>query len=144
DKFHPEFDNAFASCCSMEEIWQQADVVSLHIPLTPDTRKMVNHDWLSKFSKEIILINTSRGETAHTEALVTGIKSRKLKGLALDVLENEKINSLTASQQVAFDFLAKQPNVLFTPHIAGWSHESYARISLVLGTKIMEFYNKTV
>ena len=144
DKYHADFSNAFASCCTMEQIWQQADIVSVHVPLTPGTYHLINQNWIQKFRKEIILINTSRGEVADTAALVANLKSKKLKGLALDVLENEKLNQLTKEQEQAFDYLASQPNVVFSPHVAGWSHESYARISLVLGTKILEYCNNSL
>jgi D-3-phosphoglycerate dehydrogenase len=121
---------------SMEEIFAEADVLSLHIPLTEQTRMLVNDAYLNRFRKNIYVINTARGEVLSLESLQRGIESGKVLGACLDVLENEKIHQLSPQQQATFNFLAQSDRVILTPHIAGWTHESYRRINEVLVQKI--------
>ncbi|MCF0051997.1 2-hydroxyacid dehydrogenase [Dyadobacter sp. LJ53] len=132
DKYRDNYGDAFASESSMQEIMEKADIVSLHIPLTEVTRYLVNDEFVANFSKPFYLLNLSRGETVSLDAVVKGLKSGKILGACLDVLENEKINKLTQAQQEAFDYLRASDNVVLTPHIAGWTHESYIRINEVL------------
>ncbi|MCF0062732.1 2-hydroxyacid dehydrogenase [Dyadobacter chenwenxiniae] len=132
DKYRDNYGDAFASESSMQEIMEKADIVSLHIPLTEVTRYLVNDEFVDNFSKPFYLLNLSRGETVSLDAVVKGLKSGRILGACLDVLENEKINKLTQAQQEAFDYLRASDNVVLTPHIAGWTHESYIRINEVL------------
>ncbi|WP_026632908.1 2-hydroxyacid dehydrogenase [Dyadobacter alkalitolerans] len=132
DKYRDNYSDAYATESSLEEIMQQADVISLHIPLTEITRYMVNDDFVNNFSKPFYLLNLSRGETVSLDAVANGFKSGKILGVCLDVLENEKISKLTDAQQKTFDYLRASDNVVLTPHIAGWTHESYVRINEVL------------
>ncbi len=125
---------------SLETIFQDADIVSLHIPLDDHNRNLVNKEFFSKFSKPIWLINTARGEIVNTADLLDKIKSGKVLGAGLDVLENEKLNSLSPTQKKDFDELTSLPNILLTPHVAGWTFDSYRKISEVLGRKIALFY----
>jgi D-3-phosphoglycerate dehydrogenase len=97
---------------------------------------MVTETYLNRFKKKIILINTARGEIIPLEALAGAIESGKVRGAALDVLENEKINQLTALQQQSFNYLKGRSNVIFTPHIAGWTFESHIKINVALVRKI--------
>ncbi|MDH5380357.1 MAG: phosphoglycerate dehydrogenase, partial [Cyclobacteriaceae bacterium] len=115
----------------------QADLISFHIPLTYETKFLINDDFLDKFKKSIYLINTSRGEIADHETLIKGLKNNKIRGLGLDVLENEKLNTLSENQKERFDFLINHPNTIITPHIAGWSKASYRKISEVIARKIL-------
>lgn len=134
---HPDAcSDAFAIHSSMEEIFDQADVLSLHIPLTEQTRMLVDETYLNRFQKNIYLINTARGEVLSLPALQAALQSGKVLGACLDVLENEKIGKLTPEQQHTFDALTQSDRVIFTPHIAGWTHESYQRINEVLAEKI--------
>ena len=139
DKYRDNYGDAYATESSMEEIMQEADVLSLHIPLTEITRYLVNDDFVENFAKPFYLLNLSRGETVSLNAVVTGLKSGKILGACLDVLENEKINKLTSAQQEAFDYLRASDNVVLTPHIAGWTHESYVRINEVLVEQIKQW-----
>jgi D-3-phosphoglycerate dehydrogenase len=122
----------------MEKVFAETDILSLHIPLTSETRFMVNLDYINQFKKNIILINTARGEIIPLADLVLAIESGKVKAAALDVLENEKINKLSAQQQQSFNYLKSKANVIFTPHIAGWTFESHLKINVALVKKIRE------
>ncbi|TDE15502.1 2-hydroxyacid dehydrogenase [Dyadobacter psychrotolerans] len=139
DKYRDSYGDSFAAAASLEEIMQQADIISLHIPLTDETRFLINDEFVSSVSKPFYLLNLSRGETAELNAITNGLKSGKIKGACLDVLENEKIKNLTSEQQEAFDFLCESENVVLTPHIGGWTHESYQRINEVLVRQISEW-----
>jgi D-3-phosphoglycerate dehydrogenase len=128
-----------ATLTDMSAIFEQADVITFHVPLTSETRHMVGKAYLDKFAKPIWLLNTSRGEVVQLEAVCEALEAGKLLGAGFDVLENEKINALTETQQKSFDYLAKSPQVILTPHIAGWTFESYQRINEVLVEKIKDF-----
>jgi D-3-phosphoglycerate dehydrogenase / 2-oxoglutarate reductase len=141
DKYRYGFGNQFITESTLDEIFREADILSLHIPLTHETNKMVDLNFFTKFSKDIYFCNVARGELVVQDDLVEAIKSGKVKGACLDVLENEKINKLSESQQVSFDYLANHQNVIITPHIAGWTFESYKRINMVLKDKIKRFLN---
>lgn len=136
DKYKTGFSDAFTREASLSDLLQHADVLSLHIPLTWETRGWINEDFLDQFAKPIWLINTSRGEIVPFIALRRGLQKGKLLGACLDVLEQESLERLTAEQAVDFEWLAAQPNVIFTPHVAGWTHESYQRINRVLVDKL--------
>ena len=139
DKYRYGFGNQFVKESTMEEIFKEADILSLHVPLTPETNKMVDHEYLNKFAKSIYFCNVARGELVVQNELVEALKTGKVKGACLDVLENEKIGKLTDEQQRSFEYLAQNPHVVITPHIAGWTFESYKRINTVLKDKIERF-----
>jgi D-3-phosphoglycerate dehydrogenase len=87
-------------------------------------------------------MNLARGEVVDQGAVVALLQAGKMKGAALDVLENEKLYTLSPAQKVNFDFLAQAPNVVLTPHIGGWSHQSYVKINEVLVRKIQDLLKK--
>lgn len=124
---------------SFEELQKKAQILSLHIPMNQENRALINKKWLSGFTQLEYIINTSRGEVLVLEDLVEMLKSGHLKGAALDVLENEKINKLHGAQQKIFKELIKLPQVILTPHVAGWTHESYRKINEILTEKIRNF-----
>lgn len=136
DKFRDAYSDEFAQEASMNEIMQQADILSLHVPLTDETKFLVNDKFIQAFAKPFYLINLSRGETASLTATMRGLQSGKIKGACLDVLENEKLQKLTPEQKEAFDYICGLDSVVLTPHIAGWTHESYYRINEVLVRQI--------
>lgn len=138
DRFAPEKVCSPAICASLEEIQAEADIVSLHIPYIPENLGLVNDGFLGGFLKPVWFLNTSRGDVVDQAALVQHLKSGRVKGAALDVLENEKLQALTPAQQENFDYLAAADNVILTPHIAGWTHESYVKINEVLVAKIRQ------
>lgn len=131
---------------SLQELQQKADVLSLHLPWTPETDKMVNRDFINAFSKPFWLINTSRGKNVVTADLVEAMKSKKVLGAGLDVLEYEKLSFETLFQDKntpeAFQYLLEAKNVLLTPHIAGWTFESHERLAQVIVDKIKLVYSK--
>ncbi|MCC2545156.1 phosphoglycerate dehydrogenase [Hymenobacter sp. BT175] len=124
---------------SLAELQSRAEVLSLHIPYSAANHQLVNHDFLAGFAHPIWLLNTARGEILNHTALADALSSGRVRGAALDVLENEKLATLTPGQQDRFDLLASLPNVVLSPHIAGWTHQSYRRINEVLARKIGDF-----
>jgi D-3-phosphoglycerate dehydrogenase len=136
DKYKHGFTNEFCQEADMKRIFQETDILSLHIPLTPETRGMVNTHYLSQFKKKIILLNTARGEIVPLSDLAESFSMGFVRGAALDVLENEKLNELTPVQKEGFRNLISAGNVIFTPHIAGWTFESHVKINVALVEKI--------
>jgi D-3-phosphoglycerate dehydrogenase / 2-oxoglutarate reductase len=121
---------------SMNEIFEQTDILSLHIPLTEETRGMFSEDFFKRFKKEIWLINTARGEIIPLSVLNKVLKTEKLRGAALDVLENEKLKMMNEQERKNFQELAASKKALLTPHVGGWTFESYVRINEILVNKI--------
>jgi D-3-phosphoglycerate dehydrogenase / 2-oxoglutarate reductase len=139
DKYLVNYGHAHAQEATLEAILAQADVISLHVPLTEETRLMVNEAFVERVAKPFFLMNVARGEIVDLEAVVEGLKSGKIRGAALDVLENEKLKTLTPAQQTAFDYLRTSDRVILTPHIAGWTQESYAKINEALMKQIRAY-----
>lgn len=129
---------------TLDEIQKKADVVSLHIPWTPQTDKMVNLDFISAFTKPFWLINTSRGKNIVTDDLVQALDSGKVLGAGLDVLEYEKLSFetlfLNGKKPAAFEYLLQAENVMLTPHIAGWTYESHEKLAQTIVNKIIKLY----
>ena len=136
DKYKSNFSGAYCKEVKAETIFEEADILSLHIPLTGETRMLVDTDYFKRFKKPIILINTARGEIVSLAAVDKAFVEGCLRGAALDVLENEKLNQLTPVQKEAFNSLRERSNVIFTPHIAGWTYESHVKINVALVQKI--------
>lgn len=125
-------------CATLESLLNESDIISLHIPLTEETQNLVNDDFLEQCKNGLTLINTSRGTIVNLAALLKGFKEGKVYGACLDVLPNEKIDSLSANEREVLRELMTY-NTIFTPHIAGWTQESYRKISEVLLQKIGEW-----
>ncbi|MBB6501460.1 2-hydroxyacid dehydrogenase [Pedobacter cryoconitis] len=134
DKYKTGFSDAYARECSMEEIVKHSDVLSLHIPLTAETRQMVNEEYFYHFKKNIFFINTARGEIVNTKAVLKAINSGKILGAGLDVLEAEKFPNL--AEQSWYEELSASQKVILTPHVGGWTFDSYRKISEVLADKL--------
>lgn len=136
--------DANATQVSLEQLQQQADVLSLHIPYTPETKGMVNRDFIKAFAKPFWLLNTSRGKNVVTEDLVAALESGKILGTGLDVLEYEKssFEHLFEDPLVppAFQYLLQSPRVLLSPHVAGWTFESHEKLAAVIADKILALY----
>jgi D-3-phosphoglycerate dehydrogenase / 2-oxoglutarate reductase len=132
---------SLARAVSLEQLQTEADVISLHVPLTPRTRRLVDADWLARCARPLWLLNLSRGEIVDTHALVEALQAGRLQGAALDVLENERLASLSPEQASDFDYLCQHPQIVFTPHIGGWTTDSYKRINHVLTSKLARFIN---
>lgn len=144
DKRNKKQDN-FAKIVTLEELQEKAHIVSLHIPLDDDVNgedgnfHFADDTFFQNFKNPIFLFNTSRGEVVDTEALLKYLKNGKIKGAGLDVLENEKLKTFTTLQKEQFEEFIALENVILTPHVAGWTHESYENLNKVLGQKINEF-----
>jgi D-3-phosphoglycerate dehydrogenase len=136
DKYKTGFTDAFAREATMDELFAQTDILSLHIPLTAETRKLVTTDYINRFKKKIIVINTARGEIVSLTDIAAAVDTNVVRGAVLDVLENEKLHTMTPLQRQAFDLLCSKSNVIFTPHIAGWTFESHVKINVALVEKI--------
>jgi D-3-phosphoglycerate dehydrogenase / 2-oxoglutarate reductase len=138
--------DANARQVALQELQQKTDVLSLHIPWTPVTDKMVNADFINAFDKNIWIINTSRGKNIVTDHLVAALHSGKVLGAGLDVLEYEKLSFETLFHEnnppEAFQYLIQQPNVILTPHIAGWTFESQERLAQVIVDKIKVLFQR--
>jgi D-3-phosphoglycerate dehydrogenase len=130
---------------SLFELQQKADVLSLHIPWTNETDKIVNTAFINAFAAPFWFINTSRGNNVVTNDLVEALQSGKIIGAGLDVLEYEKSSFenlfLDSEKPAAFDYLLQAKNVLLTPHIAGWTHESHEKLAQVTVAKIVKLYS---
>ena len=136
DKYKHGFTNDLWQEADMSQIFSETDVLSLHVPLTEETRGMVNARYLSQFRKKIVLLNTARGEIIPLAELAEAFSMGFVRGAALDVLENEKLGELTPVQNEGFRNLIRGGNVIFTPHIAGWTYESHVKINVALVEKI--------
>lgn len=134
DKYKTGFSDAFAREVSMEEIVKHSDVLSLHIPLTAETRQMVDDEYFFHFKKTIFFINTARGEIVNTKAVLNAIDSGKILGAGLDVLQTEKFPGL--DEQPWYEELKENDKVILTPHVGGWTFDSYRKISEVLAEKL--------
>jgi D-3-phosphoglycerate dehydrogenase len=140
DKYKSGFGSAAVKESSLEEIFRHADVVSFHVPLSPETRAMVNDAFLSSFVKKIWLLNTSRGPVVDTAALIRAIEHNRVIAAGLDVLEYEAISfeKLSADQlPEPFQQLRASDRILLSPHVAGWTHESHRKIAEVLAGKMV-------
>ncbi len=143
DKYKPVQPGAYYRAATMEEIYRESDVVSLHVPLTDETHYLLNEESLGRFHRDIFVVNTSRGKNVDTAALVNGLKSGKVRGAALDVLEYENLsfeNLDAAALPAPFQYLVQSEQVILSPHIAGWTQESNIRIATVLAEKILALY----
>lgn len=140
DKYKKNYSSAFVREVNLETFFSETDILSIHLPLTPETEFLVDKVFLDSFSKNIYLINTARGKNVKTEDLVATLKSGKVKGACLDVLEYEKTSFETLKEEdlpEAFRYLAESEKIILTPHVAGWTTESYFKLSDVLADKII-------
>lgn len=137
DKYKTDFTSKFVKEVSLAEIYKKAEILSFHVPLTEETRNLADENFFSKFKNNIVLLNTSRGEVLNIQGLLKMMDSGKVTMAGLDVLENEKIDRLNKDQRTNFERLIKSDNVLLTPHVGGWTYESYERINEVLADKIL-------
>ncbi|NNM95907.1 MAG: hydroxyacid dehydrogenase [Bacteroidia bacterium] len=143
DKYKKNFSDRWVKEASPEQLFDTADIISLHLPLTDETRYLVNREYIQKFKKNIYIVNTSRGEVVKTDELVEQLKKGKVSGACLDVLEYESpsFEQLNPEQMPEpMRYLLQSDRVLLTPHIAGWSYESHEKIAKVLAGKIRVLY----
>ncbi len=139
DKYRNGFGSTLVEEAPMEEVFRTADILSLHVPLTEETRSLVDREYIRHFHRPFWLINTSRGPVVSSEALAWALDEGRILGAGLDVLEYEKRSLEGLSFEdfpEAFRNLIARDNVIFSPHVAGWTDESLLRLAQVLAAKI--------
>ena len=136
----PNLSDESATQVSLQELQENADILSLHTPLTEDTLYMIDEEFISKMKKNFYFINTARGKNLKTSALVNALKSGKIKGACLDVLEYEKTSFENLEMKHEdLEYLLNSEKAIITPHIAGWTHESKIKLAQVIVDKILAF-----
>ncbi len=136
DKYKFGFGSGYIREASLEQIGRYADVISFHVPLTDETYHMANAQFFNSLLRQPYFLNTSRGRVVNSADIITALKEHKIAGAALDVLENEKLDSYKPEERDQLNWLLAQPNVLITPHIAGYSHEASHKMARVLADKL--------
>jgi len=136
DKYKDGFSKQYIKEANLEHIARYADVISFHVPLTTETHYMAGESFFNSLQQTPFFISTCRGAVTDTKALINALRNGKVSGAALDVLENEKIASLTAFQKEDLDYLTSHPHVIITPHIAGYSNEAFLRMPEILLKKL--------
>jgi D-3-phosphoglycerate dehydrogenase len=142
DKYKTGFGDHVVQECTLQAIFQQADIVSFHIPLNKETKYFANEMFFSSFEKPIRLLNLSRGKIVNTKDMVLALKEKKVIGACLDVLEFETKSFESFFEQhlpEEFNYLINSDNVILSPHIGGWTIESYFKLSNVLADKILDW-----
>lgn len=136
DKYKFGFGKDYIKEASLEQLCRYADVISMHVPLTAETHHMGNEEFFSSLKQKPWFVNTSRGRVTNVNHLITALKTNKIAGAALDVLENEKLETYSAQEKQELKWLLDQPNVIITPHIAGYTHEAFYKMSKVIIEKL--------
>ena len=139
----PNLSDGFAKQVSLKELQANADILSLHIPLNDKTHYIIDEKFISEMKKSFYFINTSRGKNVKTLALIEGIKSGKVKGACLDVLEYEKSSFENLElENDDLQYLLNSEKVIITPHIAGWTHQSKIKLAQTIVDKILAEISK--
>jgi len=136
DKYKYGFGKGYIKEASLEQIARYADVISLHVPQTPETTGMLNDDFFQTLQRKPVLLNTSRGKVILIDALIKALKEERISGAGLDVLPNEKLSTYTEKEQEELNWLLARPDVIITPHIAGYSEEANYKMAAVLLEKL--------
>ncbi len=136
DKYKTNFSDEYAKEVSLSTLFDESDILSLHTPLTEETRFMINKDFIQQFKKPFYLLNTSRGKVVNTKDLIEALNEGKILGAGLDVLEYEAFSNELQNTPSELHDLFSRNNVVLTPHVAGWSVESNYKLSYFLAEKI--------
>lgn len=140
DKYLKDYSDEYAKESSMEEIFKKANIVSFHLPLTPETNYLCDSDYVQKFEKNVFIINTARGKLINLKNILFLLKSGKILGMCLDVFENEKSKTFIDNERSMYDELYASEAVVLSPHVAGWTFESKYKIAKYLSEKIINYY----
>lgn len=130
------FASEYVKEASLEQVQRYADVISFHVPLNNETRGMGDAAFFSALKQQPWILNTSRGKVIALEDLQTALEQKWISGAGLDVLENEKLDSYTPQETERLHWFCQQPNVLITPHIAGYSHRAFLKMAEVVYEKL--------
>ena len=136
DKYKFGFSKGYIKEANFEQVCRYSDVISFHVPLTEETYHMANESFFNLLERSPFFLSTCRGKVTDTAALVTALKAKKVAGAGLDVLENEKLDTYSKEEKNRLNWLLAQPNVIITPHIAGYSHEAFYKMATVLLEKL--------
>jgi len=136
DKYKDGFSQSYIREASLDEIKAEAQIISLHIPLTRETHHFANDSFFSELQQKPFFVSTCRGPVTDTAALIKALQEEMISGAGLDVLENEQLHNYSENEKQQLDFLVNHPNVVLTPHIAGYSIEAYKKMALALLQKI--------
>jgi len=136
DKYKFGFGKDYIKEANIDQICRHADVISFHVPLTEETFHMANSAFFNSLQRKPYLLNTSRGKVVNLQELVDAIKNNKIAGAGLDVLENEKLTTYTAREKELLNWLISRPDVIITPHIAGYSNEALYKMAKILIEKL--------
>jgi len=142
DKYISGYGNEYVTESTMENIQKEADIVSFHVPLTEETFHFANDSFFAALFKKPYFINACRGKVTDTVALINALKKGQIKAAGLDVLENELLSSFSAIETEQLQWLLQQPNVIITPHIAGYSFRATYEMSRILADKIVARFYK--
>lgn len=140
DKYKTNYSDGYTIETSLDTLMNESDIISLHVPLTDETKYMIDSKFIDKVRKPFILINTARGPVVNTADLIQAIDNNKIVGAGLDVLEFEETSfeNVSMYENKTFKELVKKENVILSPHIAGWTHESKIKLAKILAEKIIE------
>ena len=131
-----DFSNGYIKEANIEQVCRYADVISFHVPLTSQTKHMADEFFFNSLKQKPYIINTARGAVIKTAALINALQQNIIAGAALDVLENEQLETLSVPEKQEMEYLVNNQHVLLTPHIAGYSNEAFYKMSAIIIEKL--------